>query len=124
MVSEAFGAHAVNLDGDTGAYMADVNGDDVLPFTTDAHVVRCLNCQRQMYAGEYIGADHGCVPSGQFVGDELDGDLNFDDDADHVADRAADFGAALGLAIVAAAAAATLAVIVTTVIAVVGRVTA
>jgi hypothetical protein len=59
------------LDGAT--YSQNSNGVDVLPFLTSARVVRCCNCRRTMYAKDYVGADHACIPAGHFVGDELDG---------------------------------------------------
>jgi hypothetical protein len=59
------------LDGVT--YAEDVNGVGVLPFLTSARVIRCCNCRRTMYAATYIGADHACIPAGQFAGVDLDG---------------------------------------------------
>jgi transposase len=69
MVSEGSDTYPVELDGDT---YADIGGRRVLPFITAARVVRCCNCQRLMYAADYIGADHACIPAGQFDGVDLD----------------------------------------------------
>jgi hypothetical protein len=50
------------LDGAT--YRQNVNGADVLPFITAARVVRCCNCQRTMYAKDYLNTDtHACIPT-------------------------------------------------------------
>ena len=59
------------LDGAT--YSQNSNGVDVLPFLTSARVVRCLSCDRLMYAADYIdNANHACIPAGQFAGVDLD----------------------------------------------------
>jgi hypothetical protein len=58
------------LDGAT--YSQNSNGVDVLPFLTSARVVHCCNCDRWMYAKDYVSADHACIPAGQFAGVDLD----------------------------------------------------
>jgi hypothetical protein len=73
MVSEGSDRYPVELDGD--AYAVDIGGHDVLPYLVSGRaIVRCLNCTRLFYAAAYIdSANHACIPAGQFVGDELDG---------------------------------------------------
>jgi hypothetical protein len=49
---------------------------DVLPFLTSARVVRCLSCDRLMYASDYVNANHACIPAGQFAGVDLDSQVS------------------------------------------------
>ena len=71
MVAEDVVDPTVELDLET---LSDgVDGSAALPFLTSARTVRCLNCDRLMYAADYIdNANHACIPAGQFAGVDLD----------------------------------------------------